>query len=61
MKSVERVDFADVLVGGRTALDVIALEQVSGEIPRSTRSSFQARFSASSSPELAPRAPNGET
>ena len=37
------------------------VSNASGELLRSTRSSFQARFSASSSPELAPRAPKGET
>ena len=52
---------ADVLVGGRDALGIVAVEQRRRRHPASTRSSFHARLSASSRPELAPRAPNGET
>ena len=53
---------ADILVGRLHALDVVALDQaLAAPAPASTAASFQARFSASWMPELAPRAPNGET
>lgn len=51
----------DVLVGGVFAFGGVAVDQRFGAWPASTSFSFQARFSASCTPLLAPRAPNGET
>src|SRR6185312_6813642 len=52
---------ADVLLRRRTTLVAIGVEQAGGDLPATTRASFQARLSASATAALPPRAPNGET
>jgi hypothetical protein len=52
---------ADVLVGRVFALARVAVEQRIGRVALSTAASFHARLSASCTPELAPRAPKGDT
>ena len=52
---------ADVLVGRLSALELIVVEQPGPRLSLNDRGGFKARFSASWMPELAPRAPNGET
>ena len=51
----------NVLVGRLDALAVIAVDQRDRARPLTTSASFQPRLSASWMPELAPRAPKGET
>ena len=61
MKSVARVELRMFSSAAYSRSLGIAVEQRSGASPCSTSASFQARLSASWTPELAPRAPNGET
>ncbi len=53
---------ADIFLGGLDAFCIVGFDQpLVWPHRRNTAASFQARFSASCTPELAPRAPNGDT